>query len=294
VLAEAAPAWSLVALAGLAGAATPPLVASMRVEWQRVLGEGAGRLVQAYAFESSAQTGVFVVGPLLAGAVIALAGARVALGASAAALLVGTLAFAAVAGTPPPPERARAGSPIRLPGVLTLVLVTALADVALGAIDVLVTAFAEQRGRPALAGVLLAVFAGSAVVGALAYGMRSWPLPPALQLLAILLAGTTTIALLALPTSPLALAALLALAGGPSAAQWAASSVALDAASGGRGGAEAFTWLSTANGIGIAVGSVLGGAAVERWGVATAFLLAAAGPACAAAVIAARRATLTP
>jgi MFS family permease len=294
VLAELAPVWLLVVLAGLSGGATPPLVAAMRLEWQRVLGPGDPRLAQAYAFESGAQTAMFVVGPLLASAGIAAAGARASLGACAVMLVLGTCAFAVVAGTAPSAAGTRAGSPIRLPGVVTLVLVTALADVALGAVDVLVTAFAAERGRPEVAGVLLAVFAASSVVGALAYGRRAWPLPRAHQLVAILLASAATIGLLALPFSLLAFGALLALAGAPSAAQWAASSLALDDASGGRGGAEAFTWLSAANGVGIAAGNVLGGAAFEQWGLATAFLLAAAAPAAAAVVVALRRATLTP
>lgn len=294
LLAEAAPGWALVALAGLAGGATPPLVASMRLEWQRLLGAGDRRLAPAYAFETGAQTAMFVVGPLLAGLGIAVAGARVTLIACAVALLLGTAAFASVARTAPAGRDDRVGSPIRIAGVLTLVLVTALADSALGAIDVLVTAFAAERGNPELAGVLLAVFAGSSVLGALAYGARSWSPPLGVQLFLLLLAGATTAALLALPSSLLAFGALLAVAGGPFAAQWAASSLALDDASGGRGTAEAFTWLSAANGIGIAVGSALGGLAVERWGLTAGFLIAAAGPASAALIIALRRSTLAP
>ena len=294
VLAEVAPVWLLVLLAGLAGAATPPLVAAMRLEWQRVLGPGDPRLAQAYALESGAQTAMFVVGPLLASAGIAAVGARSTLGACAVTLVLGTCAFAAVAGAEPSEAGTRAGSPIRLPGVLTIVIVIALADIALGAVDVLVPAFADERGSPELAGVLLAVFAASSVVGALAYGRRSWALPTAHQLVAILLATAATIALLALPFALLVFGVVLALAGAPSVVHWAASSLALDAASGGRGGAEAYTWLSAANGVGIAAGNVLGGAAFERWGLATAFLLAAAGPALAAMVVLLRRATLGP
>lgn len=291
-LAEAAPRWSLVALAGLAGATTPPLVASMRLEWQRLLGHGDRRLVPAYAFETGAQTGVFVVGPLLAGAGIAAVGARATLGVCAVALMLGTWAFAAVARTEPSGREHATASPIRDPGVLTLVVVTALADVALGAVDVLLTAFAEDRGQPEVAGILLALFAGSSVVGALAYGARVWPGSRAAQLFAVLVGGAATVALLALPSSLVALGALLLVAGAPSAVQWAASAVALDEASGGRATAEAFTWLSSANGVGIAVGSVLAGTAVERWGLPAAFLLAAAGPASAAVILAARRSTL--
>ena len=289
IAAEAAPSWVLVAVAGVAGAATPPLVASMRLEWQRLLGRGDPRLTQAYAFESAVQTAVFVVGPLLAGLAIALAGAREALGASAALLLVGTLAFALVARTTPDPDAVRGGSPIRLPAVLTLVLATTLADAALGAVDVIVPAFAQARGKPELAGVLLAVFAASAVAGALAYGRRSWEAPATRQLAIVTLCGAAAVALLALPDTIVVLGLALAVAGAPSAAQWAAASLALDEASGGSAGAEAFTWLSAANGIGIAAGSALGGVLVEHAGTGTAFLVAAVFPALAAALLVARR-----
>lgn len=94
--------------------------------------------------------------------------ARSTLVAAAAALIVGTLAFTSRAARFASRAEVRASSPIRSPGVLTLVLVTALADLALGGIAVLVPAFAEERGEPAVAGVLLAVFSCSSVLGALA------------------------------------------------------------------------------------------------------------------------------
>ena len=274
----------------VAGASTPPLVAGMRLEWQRVLGAGDERLTQAYAFESGLQTAVFVAGPLLAGIGIAVVGARVTLVLSAVGLLLGTLGFAAVAGAVPSAERGR--SPIRLPGVVTLVVATALADVGLGGVDVVVTAFAEERGRPELAGVLLALFCVGAVVGAVTYGARRWPGGVGRHLVVLMLAGAATLAVLAVPQTILVMAVVVVLAGPPGAAQWAAASLALDRASGGSAGAEAFTWLSAANGVGVAAGSVVCGAAVEAWGTEVAFLIAAGGPLLAAAVVAARRGTL--
>jgi predicted MFS family arabinose efflux permease len=284
--------WPLVTLAFGAGATTPPLVASMRLEWQRVLGAGDARLAQAYAFEAGAQTAMFIVGPLLAGAGIATIGPRLTLVCTSTTLVAGTLAFASVARAPSEAGSARSSSPIRRPGVLTLVLATALADVGLGGVDVGVPAFVTDRGRAQLAGVLLAVFAASAVAGALLFGTRQWRAAPGAQLILLGLLSCALTAALALPTALLPLSLVLAVAGAPSAAQWAASSLALDAASGGRAGAEAFTWMSTANSVGIALGTAGAGAAVQAWGTDTAFLLAAAGPLGAATLVAGRRATL--
>ena len=77
LLAQAESAWLLVPAALLSGLSMPPFVASMRLEWQALLGAGDPRLAQAYAFESSAQVGLFVIGPLLAAAGVALVGAGI-------------------------------------------------------------------------------------------------------------------------------------------------------------------------------------------------------------------------
>jgi MFS family permease len=287
-----APGWVYVALNALAGFTFPSIVAATRLEWQRILGEGSPRLAQAYAFESGAQTAVFVVGPMLAGAGIALLGSRVTLAASAVLLIAGTLVFAAVARAPASGRSPLSASPIRRPGVLTLVLSIGLADAGMGGIDVAVPALLSDQGREGLAGIVLAAFAFSAVVGALVYGRRTWPMPMATQLVLIAVASCVATAACAAPATIPLLVFVLLLGGAPTAAQYAAASVALDRAAGGRAGAEAFTWLSTANGVGIAMGSAIAGFASEHWSTDAAFLIAAIGPGLAAVLLLARRATL--
>ena len=179
--AESGGDWLILLLAGAAGISVPPLVPSMRVEWQRLLGRGHAGLAQAYAFEAAAQVALFIVGPLLAGAGVATIGAGATLAVTAGVALVGGMAFALQASDVPStvaPEQRGLG-PIRLPGLRTLALATAFADTGLGAIDVAVTAFAQQRGEPGAAGALLALFAASSVVGGAVYGARSWSSPPA-------------------------------------------------------------------------------------------------------------------
>jgi MFS family permease len=293
LLAETGSAELMTIVAALGGLTTPPFVASMRVEWQGLLGEGHPRLAQAYAFEAAAQTSMFVIGPLLAGAGVAAIGARATLAASGTLLLAGGLAFASQAMAAPRAERvAGSRSPIRLPGVRTLVLATLLGDVALGVIDVTVVAFADHRGERSAGGVLLAVFCAGAVAGALLYGARRWRGGAAAQLAVVLGLGTALLAPLAAAESLLVLAALLIVAGAPSAAQWSAASLTLDAASGGSAGAEAYTWLSAANSVGLAAGSALAGSLIESSGTDAAFLSASAATAVAAAVVLARRRTI--
>jgi predicted MFS family arabinose efflux permease len=289
---ETGSVWALAPVAALSGLAMPPFVASMRVEWQGLLGIGHPRLTQAYAFESAMQVAMFVIGPLVAAAGVALAGPRATLAATAALMLAGGLAFASQAGVEPGADRAPGRSPIRLPGVLTLVLATLLADTALGVADVTLIAFADLEGNPESGGVLIALFAAGSVVGGLLFGARMWPGSPSRQLAAITATASVAMAPLALADSLLAAAPLAVLAGAPGAAQWAAASLTLDRASGGSAGAEAYTWLSTANAVGIAVGSTVAGALVEASGTSMAFLAGCAATAAAAVFLLARRSTI--
>ena len=290
-LAVAGSAGLMVALAALAGVAVPPLVAAMRLEWQRMLGVGSPPLATAYAFETTAQIGVFLVGPLVAAAGLALVGPEAPLLASAVLVAGFGLRFARIAETAPHPTRPRVrglGS-IRLRGVRTLVLATVLADAALGTVDVAVIAFATERGQEAAAGVLLALFTTGAVIGGTAYGARDWRTPPLRRLAAVLAAFAAALLALALAGSLAVLAVLLLLAGAPSAAQWATASVALDGVTPTGQGAEAATWLSSANAAGIALGGVVAGLLVERQGPPAAFFAAAGLAAAAALVVLARR-----
>jgi hypothetical protein len=92
----------------------------------------------------------------------------------------------------------------------------------------------------------------------------------------------------AVADSLLVLGALLILAGAPSAAEFATSSVALDRAAPAGTGAEAFNWLSTANATGVALGATLAGVLIEAGGTSLAFLAAAAALALSACYLAVR------
>ena len=286
--------WLLVALAGLAGLSIPPVGAAMRLEWQRLLGRGDERLTQAYAFEAASQVALFVVGPLSAGVAVAALGIGATLEISAFMAAIAGLAFALEAGAEPPPDKAHCGrlGPIRLPGVFTLVLAAALVDTGLGAVELTVTAFAQQHGESGAAGALLSVFAASSVLGGTFYGSRSWRSAPASRLALLACVGAAALLPLALAHSLFALACLLVVAGLPTTAQWAASSHALDTVAPPGGAAEAYTWLSTANGAGFAIGGLMAGTAVELAGTAAAFVTAAGLVAAAAIVLIARRRTV--
>jgi predicted MFS family arabinose efflux permease len=137
-----------------------------------------------------------------------------------------------------------------------------------------------------VAGVLLALFALSSISGGALYGARRWRSPPERRLVVVLAAGAIAALPLALADSLLVLGCLLAVAGAPSAAQFATSSIALDRVTPRGMGAESFNWLSTANATGVALGATLAGALIETRGTSTAFLAGGAALALAAAYLA--------
>src|SRR6266545_1663820 len=81
-----------VLLSGVAGAAAPPLAASMRVLWSALVG-GGPRLQTAFALDTVVEGALFTLGPLLASGLAAAFAPAAALAAVAALAVVGTLAF---------------------------------------------------------------------------------------------------------------------------------------------------------------------------------------------------------
>ncbi|WP_327352508.1 MFS transporter [Streptomyces sp. NBC_01304] len=176
-----APALLLGALAAGAGACTPPLGPSMRAIW-RELTDDQRLLQRAYSLDGVAEELLFVSGPLLVGVLVQVA--PPAAGVALSALLVGVGTFAFVMSPavrdvrPAAAAKATARSGARPQGaraLLTPVVVAAGVGLALGAMDLLVLAFAADRhqGDDVVAWVLAALSAGSAV-GGLLNGAVNW------------------------------------------------------------------------------------------------------------------------
>ena len=264
-----------IVLAGMGGAAFPPVSASMKTLWPSLAGERL--LFAAYAVESLIQQSLFLVGPLLVAALVAFGSYRLALIATAALALAGTLAFAAS-----PVSRAWRGAlgrhrrslALRGAAVRALVAITLVQSVALGARTLAVPAFAARHGHPGAAGVLLAVLNLGALIGVpLGAGSREADDPVVrYRLFSALLAVGAAPVVLAATIEQAAL--LLALSGVFLAPTAAASYVLMDSVSDPRGRTEAFTWMSTAVAAGTAIGAAAAGITTQALGVTAALLLA--------------------
>ncbi|MFF0042640.1 MFS transporter [Streptomyces mirabilis] len=202
------PAPALGALAVTAGACTPPLGPTVRALWGEVI-EDNRVLQRAYSLDGIAEEILFVSGPLLVGAVVQFAPPAAALALCALLVWAGTLAFVlspTVAGVRPAvtkpvarPERGRRFRDGR--ALLQPVVVAAGVGLSLGAVDLLVMAYAtrHQHGNDVVAWVLAAVSLGSALGGFL-NGAVDWRTPARARL--PLLAGGLGLALAAAGLAP--------------------------------------------------------------------------------------------
>jgi predicted MFS family arabinose efflux permease len=206
---DAAPG-AAVALAAAAGIFTPPLEPALRALWPRLVSPGP-QLKAAFSLDAGAQEIIFIVGPLLTVAGIALFGPIGNLLFAGGLGLVGALAFIlnpaprAVSGKrrgeTAAPGRIR--SPILMPAVARVAAFTFGIGVPVGALTIVATAGEAARADAGLAGWILAVNAVGALIGATAVGIRPLASTPArlLTVCGLLLAtGYLPLAVTALPT----------------------------------------------------------------------------------------------
>lgn len=298
--AEQLPQVVIPVFAALAGGCVPPIGPALKATWSRRF-DADGRVLRAvFGLESVLGEAVYLLGPALAGAVIALGGEAVSLLVAAALTLGGTWSIVAGSTLAHPlarPLRSRpSAAALRSRGLQILLVTQALSFVAFSGITLGVLAAAQARGSSATGALLLSVWAGGAVVGSLIWGGRaSWSGTQARQLHALLwlVAATTGAVALAGATLP----------GAGAAAGWAVLGAALLAAGVALAPAaiveatligrvtaverrtESYAWLGTAALVGSAAGSALFGVLVAQWGVAVS-LIGATVAAAAGAVLA--------
>jgi MFS family permease len=274
----------LAGLAALAGASIPPVGACMRALWSDLLGHD-DRLQAAFAVESTVQELIFVVGPPLVALLAAAFSPGVAVLGTAVLLLTGVAVFASSPVSRAWRPRHRAGDwagPLRSPGIRAVLASIVLLAAAFGTVEVTVVAGAEQLGSRTLAGPLLALWALGSMAGGLAFGSRASDRGPERRMVGLLLLVVAGIALLAVASGVVQLAAGMVLAGLGIAPAIACLYLLVDRLAPAGTVTEAFTWVTTAFASGFAAGNALGGSLVHGVGTDRAFLVAAAGVAAAA------------
>jgi len=287
-----APIFTIGVAAAAAGALIPPVSSSVRSIWPQMLPTELRST--AYSLEAAFQEIIFVIGPLLAGALSAIE-PSLAVAVTGAATLVGTLGLVRLE----PVRKAGSGTTsgggllgaLEAPGLRTLVVYAFAIGVGFGAIEVTMPAFAEGQGARELGALALAAFsAGSMVGGLLAGGLAGGD--DRLRLLRYSpLLGLSLLVFQAAWSIP-SLCVLAFLAGLPIAPTIAAVYGLIDKVAPSWAVAESFSWFGTSVALGIAIGTALGGSFVDGagigWALAVGPLVALVG----AAVVIARRDTL--
>jgi MFS family permease len=288
----------LVATALVAGASFPPSGAVLRSRWPELLAADPELVRAAYAFDSVTIELSFVSGPLITGALVALAEPQAAMALSSVLVVTGTVLFLARlpdARRAIPASELTAGlGPLRSPAIRLIALSSVPVGFCIGSVEVVIPAFSREEGEAALAGVLLAVWSGASGIGGLVFGSRR----PRRELLDVFLVIGLVFPLATLPMiaagSPVTMALFVALSGIPIAPLIATRNELISHVAPEGTGTEAFTWLMTALIAGLSLGTATAGAVVESAGWPEAVLVGVAVAAAGAIAAFSRRGTLRP
>ncbi|MGW0734228.1 MFS transporter [Streptomyces sp. NPDC002851] len=206
-----APPWTLFVAYALT-ATTPNTGGMSRARWQHLLKGDPAALHTAGAFEQAADELCFMLGPVLAAVLCTAVFPEAGTLTGAFLLLTGVLIFAGQRTTQPPPNgrTPRSAAPLRAPGMVGLLLVFLATGAVFGAMEVVTVAYADGRGHPSAAGLILGLQAAGSCAAGLAFGALRLSGSRRRRLLLCLTAMT---ALLTLPLLAASTGSLPALAG---------------------------------------------------------------------------------
>lgn len=259
-----------VVLVVAAGATAPAIGSYVRARWSHVSID-ASMVRVGFAWESILDEAVFTIGPIITTAVAFSLGFGTPLFLAAAFVLIGSLWLAGSRSSTPPPHPGHATgvslwAVVRSPGLPSLVVAALGLGTVFGAVDVGVVAFTAAQGNGAFAGVVLATFAATSMVGGIVYGMREWP--GALQWHPRLATSALVLVTIALPfsTSNGFLIAVIALAGFSVAPGLIGIFTLASRLVPRRHLTEGLTWTNSGLAAGFALGSALAGVVVDSFG----------------------------
>ena len=281
-----------VVLVVVAGATTPAIGSYVRARWTHVA-VNPSMVRVGFAWESILDEAVFTVGPIITTTAAFSLGFGAPLFLSAAFVLIGSLWLAASRTSTPPAHReshvrTSLWAVVRLPGMVSLVLAAIGLGVVFGTVDVGVVAFTAEQQTASFAGIVLATFAGTSMVGGILYGSRAWPGPlhwhPRIAALALL------VVTLAIPfaTSNGYLVVVIALAGFSVAPALIGIFTLASRLVPRRHLTEGLTWTNSGLAAGFALGSSAAGVIVDSVGTRAGLALTVFGAALAGAALANR------
>jgi len=270
--------WLLAGAAVVTGASLGSIGALVRARWSHVLHD-ARSLHTAYSLESALDELVFVIGPVLATVLATSVQPTASLLVPIVAVLVGGLAFLAQRGTEPPASRRPAGHGARLSRsapMLVLAGVFVFMGAIFGATDVSTVAFAEEQGSKGAAGVVLGVFAAGSLLAGLGYGTRHWVSPLWRRFAIGMVALAVGVSLFFVVDNLWTLAVVMFVTGFSIAPTLINGNGLVQELVPREQLTEGLTWVGTALGFGVSIGSSLAGGLIDAQGSHGGFLVVVA------------------
>ena len=255
----------LIALGALAGGTAPAIPSSMRTLWRSIV-PSSHMLLSAYSIDAVLFEVAFIAGPLLTGLLVAVASPAAAVLMNAGFAAVGGLIYALSPAVRRWRNRATPehwSGALRAPGIAVLIVSELTFGLAVGAMEISVTAFATGEGSPGLAGVLIAVQAAASMAGGLIYGARERTADATKRYPLLLFLITLGFVPLLFMSSIANAVPLMALSGFGLAPASAVIYLLVEKLSPPGSVTEASTWMITAVVCGIAGGNAIAGQIVE-------------------------------
>lgn len=271
------PVWTWFVFAMIGGGSEPSVGAMVRARWTHSVPDAKLRQ-RAFSWESSIDEVVFILGPPLATLLAIQVAPYAGLLAAAVILVVGGWVFTAQRSTEPPPtpfgDRVPRRALLKTP-LLLVAGVLACTGAAFGAIEITVVAYTAEEGRPGLAGLVLAAYAGGSLVAGLTFGVLRFRRSIGGQfVVAAALFGILTPLLLLTPN--LVVLVLLNLICGLSVAPVLISStLVIERIVAPSALTEALTWSVTCIIVGVTAGTAGAGLLIDAYGAHWAFVLPA-------------------
>jgi MFS family permease len=281
------PLWTVFLAAGISGACIPPVSSMIRVRWTHLL-RGSHTLPTALAMESVVDEFVFIVGPVLVTFLSTTGHATSGVVTAFTLATVGSLLFAAQARTEPPPggHESRSGpSAMRTRGLRVLFVVGGSVGAILGTLEIALVGFADQVGARSMSGVLIAGLALGSMASGIGWGTVHWRLPLRRRLAGVLVLLTVCSIPLMLVSDIWVMVPFVVLAGVAVSPSLISSFTLAELLVPRAVVTEAFTWIGTALGLGVAVGASVAGKIVDVSGANAAFLVATVAAAIAAVTV---------
>jgi MFS family permease len=278
--------WQTV-LAVIAGATFPSFGSFVRTRWAFLTSKNERLLHSAFAWESILDELTFTIGPLVAVALAFNISFASPILVGAIITLVGALLLASLGESSPPPvtrvEHKSEGSALRFRGMTSTIVVALGVGALFGTFEVAVVAFMQEARTPQLAGLTLALWAASSMVGGLIYGSRRMNALLSRQLAYTTLALTIVVLPLAFITSPPLLIVAATLSGFVIAPTLICTFSLTQRLVPSKLLTEGLTWTNSGLAAGFALGASISGILVDRLGTAYAFGLGSLGAALALA-----------